>query len=105
MHRVERFVFNETHLQKIFSPKLKNYEIKLKKERTPEQCPEFVFIKNKIKKRFILRGKIVLMTLFSKIALCNRSFMHYNKDTHKLKAQKITRQEAMQLRGLCKHNL
>jgi len=41
-------------------------------------------------KRPILRGKIVLMTLFSKIALCNRSFMHYNKDTHKLKAQKVT---------------
>jgi hypothetical protein len=36
------FVFNETHLQKIFFPKLKNYEIKLKKDRTSEQCPEFV---------------------------------------------------------------
>jgi hypothetical protein len=30
------------HLQKIFFPKLKNYEIKLKKERTSEQCPEFI---------------------------------------------------------------
>jgi hypothetical protein len=38
----ERFVFNETHLQKICFPKLKNYEIKLKKERTSEQCTEFV---------------------------------------------------------------
>ena len=73
---------------KDFFPKLKNYEIKLKKERTSEQCPEFV--KKNNQKRSILRGKIVLMTLFSKIALCNRSFMHYNKDTHKLKAQKIT---------------
>ena len=42
MNRGERFVFNETHLQICFSPKLKNYEIKLKKERTSEQCPEFV---------------------------------------------------------------
>jgi hypothetical protein len=80
MNRGERFVFNETHLQK-------NYEIKLKKERTSEQCPEFV---KKNPKRPILRGKIVLMTLFSKITLCNRSCMHYNKDTHKLKAQKVT---------------
>ena len=81
-----RFVFNET-FTKDFFPKLKNYEIKLKKERTSEQCPEFV---KKIQKRLILRGKIVLMTLFSKIALCNRPCMHYNKDTHKLKAQKVT---------------
>ena len=29
--------------------------------------------------------------------------MHYNKDTHKLKAQKVTGLEAIQLRGLCKH--
>ena len=29
--------------------------------------------------------------------------MHYNKDTHKLKAQKVTGYEAIQLRGLCKH--
>jgi hypothetical protein len=29
--------------------------------------------------------------------------MYYNKDTHKLKAQKVTGQEAIQLRGLCKH--
>jgi hypothetical protein len=43
------------------------YEIKLKKERTSEQCPEFV---KKNPKRPILRGKIVLMTLFTKIALC-----------------------------------
>ena len=42
MNRGEMFVFNETHLQKIFFPKLKNYEIKLKKERTSAQCPEFV---------------------------------------------------------------
>ena len=76
------------HIYKRFFPKLKNYEIKLKKERTSEQCPEFV--KKKNPKRPILRGKIVLMTLFSKIALCNRSCMHYNKDTHKLKAQKVT---------------
>ena len=47
----ERFVFNETHLQKIFFPKLKNYEIKLKKERTSEQCPEFV-LKKKSKKAY-----------------------------------------------------
>jgi hypothetical protein len=32
-------------------------------------------------------------------------FMHYNKDTHKLKAQKITGYEAIQLRGLCKHKI
>jgi hypothetical protein len=38
----------------------------------------------------IIGGKIVLLTIFSKIALCNRSCMHYNKDTHKLKAQKVT---------------
>ena len=82
MNRGEMFVFNETHLQKICFPKLKNYEIKLKKERTSEQCPEFV---KKNPKRPIVRGKIVLMTLFSKIALCNPSCMHYNKDTHKLK--------------------
>ena len=75
------------HIYKRFFSKLKNYEIKLKKERTSEQCPEFV---KKIPKRPILRGKIVLMTLFSKIALCNRSCMHYNKDTHKLNAQKVT---------------
>ena len=87
MNRGERLVFNETHLQKIFFPKLKNYEIKLRKERTSEQCPQFV---KKNQKSPILRGKTVLMTLFSKIALCNRSFMHYNKDTHKLKAQKVT---------------
>ena len=87
MNRGEMFVFNETHLQKIFFQKLKNYEIKLNKERTSEQCPEFV---KKNPKRPILRDKIVLMTLFSKIALCNRSCMHYNKDTHKLKAQKVT---------------
>ena len=87
MNRGEMFAFNETHLQKIFFQKLKNYEIKLNKERTSEQCPEFV---KKKSKRPILRGKIVLMTLFSKVALCNRSCMHYNKDTHKLKAQKVT---------------
>jgi hypothetical protein len=44
----------------------------------------------KNQKRPILRSDIVLMTLFIKIALCNRSFMHYNKDTHKLKVQKVT---------------
>ena len=85
MNRRERFVINETHLQKIF---FQNYEIKLKKERISEQCPEFV--KKIYPKRPILRGKLVLMTLFSKIALCNRSCMHYNKNTHKLKAQKVT---------------
>ena len=42
MNQGEMFVFNETHLQKIFFPNLKNYEIKLKKERTSEQCTEFV---------------------------------------------------------------
>ena len=52
MNRGERFVFNETHLQKIFFPKLKNYEIKLKKERTSEQCPEFV--KKKSKKAYTM---------------------------------------------------
>ena len=74
--------------KRFFFSKLKNYEINLKKkELTSEQCPEFV---KKNPKRPILRGKIVLMTLFSKIALCNPSCMHYNKDTHKLKAQKVT---------------
>ena len=48
MNRGERFVFNKTHLQKIFFQKLKNYEIMLNKERTSEQCPEFV--KKKIQK-------------------------------------------------------
>ena len=43
---------------KDFFPKLKNYEIKLKKERTPEQCPEFVFIKNKIKKGLYYGAKL-----------------------------------------------
>ena len=47
MNRGESFVFNETHLQKIFFPKLKNYEIKLIKERTSEQCPELVKKKSK----------------------------------------------------------
>ena len=61
MNRGERFVFNETHLQKIFFPILKNYEIKLKKERTSKQCTEFV---KKNQKRPILRGKIVLMIFF-----------------------------------------
>jgi hypothetical protein len=71
----------------------------------------FVQIRNNLEfvkknqKRPILRGKIVLMTLFSKIELCNRSFMHYNKDTHKLNAQIITGDEAIQLRGLCKHKI
>ena len=46
MNRGGRFVFNETHLQDFF-PKSKNYEIKLKKERTSEQCPEFVKKKSK----------------------------------------------------------
>jgi hypothetical protein len=41
-------------------------------------------------KRPILRSKMVLMPFFIKIALCNRSFMHYNKETHKLKVQKVT---------------
>ena len=58
MNRGERFVFNEIHLQTIFFPKLKNYEIKLKKERTSEQCPECV---KKNLKRPILRVKIVLI--------------------------------------------
>jgi hypothetical protein len=35
-----------------FFPKLKNYEIKLKKERTSEQCPEFV--KKKSKKAYTM---------------------------------------------------
>ena len=47
MNRGEMFAFNETHLQKIFFQKLKNYEIKLNKERTSEQCPEFVKKKSK----------------------------------------------------------
>ena len=38
------------HIYKRFIPKLKNYEIKLKKERTSEQCPEFV--KKKPKKAY-----------------------------------------------------
>ena len=41
-NRRKRFVFNETHLQKIFSKieELRNYE--KKKEQTSEQCHEFV---------------------------------------------------------------
>ena len=34
-------------MAKQMNPKLKNYEIKLKKERTSEQCPEFVKKKSK----------------------------------------------------------
>jgi hypothetical protein len=41
---------------KDFFPKLKNYEIKLKKERTSEQCPEFV--KKKIKKGLYYGAKL-----------------------------------------------
>jgi hypothetical protein len=67
---------------------LKNYEIKLKKKNGHRNNALNSLKKNQ--KRPILRGKIVLMTLFSKIALCNRLFMHYNKDTHKLKSQKVT---------------
>ena len=55
MNRGERFVFNETHLQ-FFFPKLKNCEIKLKKERTSEQCPEFV--KKKIQKGLYYGAKL-----------------------------------------------
>ena len=82
------------HIYKRFFSKieeLRNY-VK-KKERTSEQCHELVKNKN----RPILRGKIALMILFIrshfvidfndiiyKISLCNRSFMHYNKATHKL---------------------
>ena len=58
-NRGKRSVFNETHLQKFFFSKieeLRNYA--KKKERTSEQCHEFV---KKNKNRPILRGKIVLM--------------------------------------------
>ena len=42
-NRGKRSVFNEIHLQKICFRKLKNYEIMWKrKERTSEQCHEFV---------------------------------------------------------------
>ena len=88
MNRGERFVFNETHLQFFFFPKLKNYEIKLKKKKGHRNNALNSLKQNP--KRPILRDKIVLLTLFSKIALCIRSCMHYNKYTHQLKAQKVT---------------
>ena len=55
-----------------------------KKERTSEQCHEFV---KKNKNRPILRGKIVLMILFIRSHfVINRSCttLTYNKTTHKL---------------------
>ena len=56
MNRGEMFAFNETHLQKIFFQKLKNYEIMLNKEWTSEQCPEFV--KKKIQKGLYYGAKL-----------------------------------------------
>jgi hypothetical protein len=64
------------HIYKRCFPNLKNYEIKLKKERTSEQCPEFV---KKNPKRPILRGKIVLMTLFSKGSTSSKDVIKINK--------------------------
>ena len=57
-NRRKRFVFNETHLQKIFFKNRRTTKLCEKKERTSEQCHEFV---KKNKNRPILRGKIVLM--------------------------------------------
>ena len=53
----KRSVFNETHLQKMFFENCRTTKLCEKKERTSEQCHEFVKNKN----RPILRGKIVLM--------------------------------------------
>ena len=63
-------VFNETHLQNFFFfRKLKNYEIMWKKkERTSAYAT----------------GQNCFNDIIYKITLCNRSFMHYNKATHKL---------------------
>jgi hypothetical protein len=49
--RKTKYVFNGTFTKEFF-PKLKNYDIKLKKERTSEQCPEFG---KKIKKAYTTR--------------------------------------------------
>ena len=81
-NRGKRSVFNETYLQKIFFSKieeLRNY-VK-KKERTSEQCHEFV---RKKEKKAYTTGRNCFNDIIYKIALCNRSFMHYNKATHKL---------------------
>ena len=59
-NRRKRSVFNETHLQKIFFENLRTTKLCEKKERTSEQCHEFV---KKKYNRHILRGKIVLMIL------------------------------------------
>jgi hypothetical protein len=60
-NRRKRSVFNETHLQKFFFRKLKNYEIMWKKRTDIGTMP---WIREKNKNRPILRGKIVLIILF-----------------------------------------
>jgi hypothetical protein len=57
----KRSVFNETHLQKIFFWKLKNYEIMWKKKNGHRNNAMNSW---KNKNRPILRGKIVLMILY-----------------------------------------
>ena len=57
-------VFNETHLQKIFFENWRTTKLCGKKERTSEQCHEFV---KKIKNRPMLWSKIVLMILFIRL--------------------------------------
>jgi hypothetical protein len=63
-NREKRSIFNETHfIQKIIFRKLKNYEIMWKKRTDIVTMP---WIRKKIKKRPMLRGKIVLMILFTR---------------------------------------
>ena len=58
-NRGKRSVFNETHLQKMFFENWRTTKLCERKERTSEQCHEFVK-----DNRLILRDKIVLMILF-----------------------------------------
>ena len=62
-NRRKQSVFNETHLKKKKIRKLKNYEIMWKKRTDIVTMP---WIRKKIKKRPMLRGKIVLMILFTR---------------------------------------
>ena len=79
-NRRKRPVFNETHLQKIFFENWRTTKLYGKKERTSEQCHEFI---KKLKEAYT-KGQNCFNDIIYKVALCNRSFMHYNKATHKL---------------------
>jgi hypothetical protein len=70
-NRKKRFVFNETHLQKIFFRTLKNHEIMWKKRTDIVAMP---WIREKIKIG-LYYGQNCFNDIIYKIALCNRSFM------------------------------